>query len=97
MHVAHFHPPRAVIAAVTAAVLAIVVTLAIATRLNDVSAGAAPSAVRATAVSRLAPTPAWAGRSTARPIGAAPASLRSPFAPLIGSRLTSVWPVARGG
>ncbi len=94
MRVAHFHPPRTLI--VLAAVLAIVITLAVATRVNDTSAGSAGSTGRSAALSRLVPLPPWAAGSTGARAGTTPAWMTSPFAPLPGSPITAAWSV-RGG
>ena len=91
MHVAHFHPPRAVAVTLIAGVLAIVITLTFATRINDMSAGSAASAGRSVPVSGLHPAP----RSTVSR-AVTPAWLASPFSPLLGSEPRFSWSPAGG-
>ena len=95
MHVAHFHPPRAVAVTLIAAVLTIVVTLAIASRVNDTSSGSAASAGQRQPVSRLVPTLPWAGHSAPTP-ASTPAWLTSPFSPLLGRPTLPGWSVGSG-
>jgi hypothetical protein len=94
MHVAHFHPPRAVAVTLIAAVLAIVITLALASRVSDISAGSAASAGQNAPGSRLVRSLPWAHHSTR--VGSTPAWLANPFSPLLSGRITTSWTV-RGG
>lgn len=96
MHVAHFHPPRALAATLLAAILAIVITLAVAAGLNDRSVGSAVSPSRSAFVPRLVSSPPRALHSTATPIGPASAWVTSPFSPLLGAPITPPWSVGRG-
>src|SRR5579871_1656131 len=96
MHVAHFHPPRAVGITFIAAALAIGITLAIATSLNHTQAGSSRSSGRG-AVSRLVPTPPWTTGSTVKRGGAGPAWVASPFSPLLARPITTPWSVRGGG
>lgn len=92
MHVAHFHPPRAVAVTLIAGVLAIVITLTFASRISDMSAGSAALTGRVVPVSGLRPAPP----STVTRAGTTPVWLASPFSPLLGSEPPSRWSWAGG-
>lgn len=96
MHVAHFHPPRALAATIIAAVLAILVTLAVATTVNDTTSATGVPASGAPAVSRLVPTPPFAAHSTSPRPASTPTAVLNPFSPLIGSPITYSWTTAPG-
>lgn len=88
MHVAHFHPPRAVVVTLIAAALAIVITLVIVSGAGDMSVGPAASTGRSAPIARLVPKPPLEAHSTETTLGSRPAWLTSPFVPLGGSRIT---------
>lgn len=95
MHAAHFHLPRAAAVSLIAGVLAILITLAITTSVNDVSRSSPQGAASAPVV-RLAPTPPPEMHSTAGPTGSTPAWAGNPFSPLLGAPLTAFLGVRSG-
>lgn len=91
MHAAHFHPPRPVTATLIAALLTIVITLAIASAVNDRSAGGVAPARPSTPIARVIPTIPVTPRPASSHTVAAPAWLRSPFSPLLGGPIAPMF------